>query len=182
MGFPTTMVFHTFGWLRILPILGNLYLGMKHHNVFFPFHPKEFDLASMWLPKRSRFSCMDAGPVESLCHPVLAFVYIPWAYLDEKMHISANWNSWWLILYVCMINLGHVIQTESWILRDLTFIFARTAKRGHRPREPQIRELMMAAEIPVPLASPRSMSSAGSSGSMSLESQYFWRWPPPIKN
>lgn len=113
---------------------------------------------------------MDAGPVGSLCHPVLAFVcnHLPSAYLVEKkaylrtLRLMVNY----LCGYVYVINLGHVIQTESWILRALTFIFARSAKRGHRPREPQIRDLMVAADIPVPVSSPRSsLSSAGSAGS-----------------
>ena len=122
----------------------------------------------MWLPTRSRFSFMDASPVGGLCHPVLAFAYIhlPWAYLVERRHNPEQWKSWWIIYADMWSTLGNVIQTESWILRDLTFIFARSAKRGHRRREPQLRDLMVAADIPVPMASPRSsLSRAGSAGS-----------------
>ena len=53
-------------------------------------------------------------------------------------------------LYKLPIGLGDVIRVEAWILRRLVFLFARVARRGHRPREHNIRLLMEAAGIPVP--------------------------------
>ncbi|CAL1158689.1 unnamed protein product, partial [Cladocopium goreaui] len=44
----------------------------------------------------------------------------------------------------------HVIKVESWILKRLIFLFARLAKRGHRPREEALRSLMGAANLPIP--------------------------------
>ena len=44
---------------------------------------------------------------------------------------------------------------EAWILKGLISLFSRTANRGHRPREENLRRLMEMAEIPVPLLSPR---------------------------
>ena len=61
-----------------------------------------------------------------------------------------------------MPNLGAIIQTEAWILRSLVFIFSRAAKRGHRPREPQMIQLMIAAEVPVPDPSPPRRSQTAS--------------------
>lgn len=45
---------------------------------------------------------------------------------------------------------GHVVKLESWILKRLVFIFARAARRGHRPRQAGLRELMTIAGIPIP--------------------------------
>lgn len=50
---------------------------------------------------------------------------------------------------------GRMVKAEAWILRKLVFLFNRTAKRGHRPREAGIRELMRIAGIDVPDVSPR---------------------------
>ena len=41
---------------------------------------------------------------------------------------------------------------EAWILRRLVYIFARISKRGHRPREYNLRLLMEASGIPIPEA------------------------------
>lgn len=50
---------------------------------------------------------------------------------------------------------GKEIMAEACVIRNLVFVFARAARRGHRPREPQMRELMTAAGITVPDATPQ---------------------------
>jgi hypothetical protein len=69
---------------------------------------------------------------------------------------------------------GDVIKVEAWLLRDLAYIFARAARRGHRPREDEMLELMRAADIPIPEYVPprRSTSSAGYFAAM--DSILFW--------
>lgn len=47
------------------------------------------------------------------------------------------------------------MQIEGWILRSLVYCASRAIKRGHRPKEPEIRQLMTLADIPIPLVSPR---------------------------
>ena len=47
-------------------------------------------------------------------------------------------------------NQGKVVRVEAWIVRRLVYAFSRLAKRGHRPREANIRSLMERASIPVP--------------------------------
>lgn len=53
------------------------------------------------------------------------------------------------------------MKGEAWILRKLVYQFNRVAKRGHRPREAGIRELMVIAGIDVPDISPRGPRSRG---------------------
>lgn len=53
------------------------------------------------------------------------------------------------------------MKFEAWILRDLTYIFSRAVKRGHRPREDEFLSLMKAADLPIPPPSTRSSSSLG---------------------
>ena len=60
------------------------------------------------------------------------------------------WQSCFLVA-----DLGRVVRAEAWILRKLVYLFNRAAKRGHRPREAGIRELMQVAGIDVPDLSPR---------------------------
>ena len=55
---------------------------------------------------------------------------------------------------------GGALQTEGWILRSLVYCASRAIKRGHRPKEVEIRELMELAEIPVPEPSPRGTQGA----------------------
>lgn len=52
---------------------------------------------------------------------------------------------------------GAKVRGEAHIIKKLVFIFARAVKRGHRPREAGIRELMQIAGIEVPDLSPRSV-------------------------
>ena len=52
-------------------------------------------------------------------------------------------------------DLGRMVRAEAWILRKMVFLFNRAAKRGHRPREAGIRELMQVAGIDIPDLSPR---------------------------
>lgn len=58
--------------------------------------------------------------------------------------------------------LGDQCKCEAWVLRDLIYAFARAARKGHRPREPEMIALMEAAGIPVP-ETPSRRSSASSS-------------------
>lgn len=53
---------------------------------------------------------------------------------------------------------GVAIRSEAHILKKLVGLFARVAKRGHRPREAGIRELMVVSGIDVPDRSLRSSS------------------------
>lgn len=53
-----------------------------------------------------------------------------------------------------------MIRIEAWIVRRLVYKFARIAKRGHRPRERNIRHLMEIAGIPVPERVPRNPGSS----------------------
>ena len=56
-------------------------------------------------------------------------------------------------------------MTESWILRNLTYLFSRQCKRGHRPRDEEFIKLMAAAGIPVPEGTPtRSLSGSSPFG------------------
>ena len=60
---------------------------------------------------------------------------------------------------------GDAIKMEAWLLRDMVYFFSRAAKRGHRPREPEMQVLMRAADIPIPeYVSRRSSSSVGGHG------------------
>lgn len=56
---------------------------------------------------------------------------------------------------------GRVVRAEAWILRKLVYLFNRTAKRGHRPREEGIRKLMEVAGIDIPDISPRGPRETG---------------------
>jgi|Cyp1metagenome_2_1107374.scaffolds.fasta_scaffold00077_9 hypothetical protein len=49
---------------------------------------------------------------------------------------------------------GETVKIEAWIIKRLVYIFARLAKRGHRPRQESLRELMEIAGLPVPERSP----------------------------
>ncbi len=55
---------------------------------------------------------------------------------------------------------GARVRGEAHVIKKLVFIFARAVKRGHRPREAGIRELMQVAGIEVPDLSPRSIPSS----------------------
>ena len=67
------------------------------------------------------------------------------------------------VILTCTIysHLGDSMKFEAWILRDLTYMFSRAVKRGHRPREDQFIILMNAADLPIPPPSSRSSSSLG---------------------
>ena len=45
---------------------------------------------------------------------------------------------------------GDHVNAESWVLRNHVYLFSRATKRGHRPREQEFQQLMIAAGIPVP--------------------------------
>ena len=45
---------------------------------------------------------------------------------------------------------GSVCNAHSWALRRLVSVFARTVRRPHVPREPAMRQLYLAAGVPLP--------------------------------
>ena len=57
------------------------------------------------------------------------------------------------------LGLGDVVRVEAWIIRDLVYCFSRVIKRGHRPREEELVQLMESCGIPVPEPSPGRRSS-----------------------
>ena len=58
---------------------------------------------------------------------------------------------------------GQEVRIEAWIVRSLVYVASRAIKRGHRPKEPELRDLMSAVDIPIPTPSPRGVHANGAS-------------------